>query len=321
MRTLSIRYMMMSLPLIILVLHGCATSRPFPMPTATIQGIGGAFSPGQIISLPEGHVLSFESLINQLNSKRLVFVGEVHDDPGHHLVQVQILQALLDRDPGLDVAMECFQDQQQPIINRYLNGRIDENRFLKEVRWEKAWGFPYRFYRPLIQAAKYQRRRLIAINAPADVIREVARRGLKGISPEDRNRLARNIDLTNAQNRAFLKEVYREHAHHVLRNFEYFYEAQCAWEDTMAENIAKYLRSHPGSLIVFVGNGHILDRYGIPKRILKRLSVSMATVVPYSVYGPVDFRKDAADYIWLTGMGLYCPVATPGDAHMFLNEK
>lgn len=320
MRSTSIRYIMMSLPLI-WVLHGCAANRSFTMPEAGVQGMGGSFFPGQIISLPEGRAVSFERLINELNAKRLVFVGEVHDDPGHHLVQVQILQALMNRDPTLDVAMECFQVQQQPIINGYLNGKIDENRFLKEVRWQETWGFPYRFYRPLIQAAKYQRRSLIGINAPADVIREVAKRGLKGINPEERDRLARDIDLTNTQHRAFLREVYKEHAHHDLKNFEYFYEAQCAWEDTMAENIAKYLKTHSRKLIVFVGNGHIMNRYGIPDRVLKRLSVSMAIVAPYSLFGHVDFRKDAADYIWLTGMDPYFPVTAPGKVRMSLREK
>jgi uncharacterized iron-regulated protein len=68
----------------------------------------------------------------------------------------------------------------------------------------------------------------------------------------------------------------------------------------MAENIAKYLVNQERKLIVFAGNGHILNRYGIPNRVSRRLPVCMAIVVLYAIGSQKELKKDAADYIWFT---------------------
>jgi len=302
MRFLSTRYivMLLSLSLFTLSVYGCAGKKPLRMPVATIQGLTRHFYPGQIISLPGGNVISFEALIRTLSRKRLIFVGEVHNNPEDHLMQIQILQALMDHEPQPDVAMEFFQVSQQQAINRYFNGETDETQFLKEADWRKNWGFPYRFYRPLVLATKHNGRRLIAINAPREIVRKVARQGLKALEPSERSQLAKDIDLTNEGHRAFVRKIYSHHAHQELKRFEYFYQAQCVWEDTMAEHIAEFLKKHHGNLIVFAGNGHILNRYGVPNRVSRRIPVSMATVATYSLDGPVEFKSNAADFIWLT---------------------
>ncbi len=292
--------LILSLSFFIFTLFGCAASRPVWIKAARVQGVKRHFLPGQIIALPKGRILTFDGLIKELSSKRLVFVGETHDNCEHHLLQVQILQALMSREPGMDMAMEFFQVDQQQAIDRYFDAQTDESQFLEEGHWSKTWGFPYRFYRSLIQAAKDRNRRLVAINAPRGIIKRVARAGLVGLKPEERDQLAKNIDLTDIEHLAFIQEIYKMHAHGSLKNFGYFYEAQCAWEDTMAENIAKYLESQGRKLIVFAGNGHILNRYGIPNRVARRLSVSMAIVVPYVIGNSKELKKDAADYIWFT---------------------
>ncbi len=292
--------LILSLVFSIFALFGCAVDKPLRMPLARVQGLKGHFYPGQIIALPKGRVLTFDALLNELRSKRLVFVGEAHDNREHHLLQVQILQALLFREPGMDTAMEFFQVDQQQAIDRYFDGRTDEPQFLEEAQWSKTWGFPYRFYRSLIQATKDRNRRLLAINAPRGIIKHIARGGLAGLKPEERTQLAENIDLTDAEHLAFVHEIYKMHAHGSLKNFDYFYQAQCAWEDTMAENIAKYLVSQERKLIVFAGNGHILNRYGIPNRVSRRLPVCMAIVVLYAIGSQKELKKDAADYIWFT---------------------
>jgi uncharacterized iron-regulated protein len=290
-----------SLVFFVFTLFGCAVSTPVRMDSAQVQGIKRPFHTGQIIALPEGRVLTFEELIKELCSKRLVFVGEMHNNCEHHLLQVQILQALLSHEPGMDTAMEFFQVDQQQALDRYFHGKTDESQFLEEAQWSKKWGFPYRFYRPLIQAARDRNRRLIGINAPREIIKHVARAGLEGLKPGERSQLAENMDLTDPGHLAFVQEIYKMHAHGGLKNFDYFYQAQCAWEETMAENISKHLESQGRKLIVFAGNGHILNRYGIPKRVSRRLPVSMAIVAPYAIGSQKELKKDAADYIWFTG--------------------
>ncbi|MFH1480663.1 MAG: ChaN family lipoprotein [Pseudomonadota bacterium] len=267
---------------------------------ATIEGLPGPFRTGQIIDMEKGEALSFDRFIDRIASKELVFVGENHDNPEHHLIQVQILQALMGRCKSIDVAMEFFQKTQQHLLDRYVHGEITEAEFLKETAWEKRWGFYYHYYRPLLLLAKQNGSRILALNLPHHIVKKVARQGLKGLDESEREQLPEDIDLTNKAHRAFVREAFAKHGHENLKNFDFFYEAQCVWEDTMASHLSDYFKKEKGRLIVFSGNGHIIYKFGIPNRTFNRVPVSMATIMPYPVNVKGTLNKGMADYIWLT---------------------
>jgi uncharacterized iron-regulated protein len=283
-----------------LVFHGCASvKKPIP-DIATIPGKSHPYRIGQIIDLSGGEAIPFEKLIEKIASIDLIFVGEVHDNPDHHLIEVQILEALMAGDRQVTLAMEFFQKPEQPILDRYLQGEIGEEAFLKEIDWKEEWGFDYSYYRPLMLLAKQNGSKVLAINAPSAIVRKVAHDGLRSLDPSERDQIASEIDLNNEAHRKYLHEIYSQHGHGALKAFEYFYEAQCVWEDTMAQNIADYLIRENGKMIVFTGNGHIVNKFGIPDRVIKRKPVSMVTVMPYDLQGTEKIDKGMADYIWLT---------------------
>lgn len=284
-----------------LIIGGCSMSGHRMPPLASIEGVPGHFAEGRIVDLKNGKSISFEQLIDGLQTTDLIFVGEVHDNPEHHLMEVQLAQALTARYGPLTVAMEFFDITRQPVLDRYTEGALTESAFLTDVDWQKGWSFPYYFYRPLIFSAKEKGNRLIGINLPNSVVRKVARTGLDSLTPQEREHVAQEIDLNNEAHRQYLGEVFKDHSHDQLKDFDYFYQAQCVWEDTMAENIALYLKDNPGKMIVFSGNGHIINRFGIPDRVLRRIPVTMATILLYPLTDRLIINKNMADYIWLTG--------------------
>jgi uncharacterized iron-regulated protein len=268
--------------------------------TAALEGATERFRPGQIVDVASGKAISFEELIEQISSKDLIFVGEAHDNPDHHLIQVQILQAVAARSPSLTMAVESFQKHQQPKVDRYLQGESTEKEFLEAVDWKKTWGYDYRFYRPLMQLARERKYRVLAINAPNDLVRKVARTGLKSLDPSERDRLPKEIDLTQERHRSFLNDMYKEHSPRDIKEFEFFYEAQCVWDETMADSLAEHLQSGKGRLVVFTGNGHIVNKFGIPDRTVRRVPASMVTVMPYPLNGKETVDRESADYVWFT---------------------
>jgi uncharacterized iron-regulated protein len=288
------------LALICLCVIGCAGLRHPQPPTATIEGLAERFRPGQIVDLASGKVIAFEELIAHLSSRDLIFVGEAHDNPDHHLIQIQILQALASLSPSLAMGMEFFQKHQQPIVDRYVQGESTEKEFLDAVDWKRTWGYDYHLYRPLIQFARERKYRVLAINAPNSLVRKVARTGLKSLEPSERDQLPKDIDLTENRHRAFLQEIFNEHSPGELKEFEFFYEAQCVWEEAMASNLAEHLASGKGRLIAFTGNGHIVNKFGIPDRTVRRVPASMVTVMPYPLNGQETIDRAAADYVWFT---------------------
>jgi uncharacterized iron-regulated protein len=277
-------------------LSGCAgTTKPSPI-MAKILGVSEHFKIGQILDLKTGTELSFDRLIDQISSKDLIFIGEVHDNPEHHLIQVQILQALVECCSPISIALEFFEKPQQPTLERYRRGELDESEFLNEV----DWGPDYHFYRPLIRMAKQHGAAVLAINAPRNVVGKVARQGLESLGESERSKIAEEIDLSNEAHRTYVREAYERHPHGDLKEFEYFYEAQCVWEDTMAETLAEYLKKNGRKLIAFTGNGHIINKFGIPDRTVERIPVSMVTIMPLPLSKEVTIEKETADYVWLT---------------------
>ena len=269
-------------------------------PRAAIKGVSESFQIGQILDLKAGKAVSFGRFIERIASKDLIFFGEVHDNPEHHLMQIQTLQALADCCSPLTIAMEFFERPKQDILDRYIRGELEEAAFLKAVDWKGGWGFDYHLYRPLLLFARQNRIRVLALNAPSDIVKKVARKGLKGLDTAQRDQLAREIDLGNKAHRAYLREIYGGPGHGGLKTFEYFYEAQCVWEETMAQQIAENLGEKGNKMIVFSGNGHIVRKFGIPDRAARRVSVSMATLMPYPLDETVFLDKGLADFLWLT---------------------
>lgn len=276
--------------------------RPELPPFASIEGVSRHFVIGQIVHVETGETISFPQFIEKLESKNLIFIGEVHDNPEHHLIQVQILQALLAQNRPHTVAMEFFQKPRQASIDRYMAGETTETEFLEDVDWNRQWSFDYNFYRPLMLEVKEKGCKILAINAPNDIVKKVARKGLSSLGPEERKLVAKDIDLKKEKHRAYLMNVFKYNVHGELNNFEYFYEAQCVWEDTMAENIADFIEKTKDNMIVLTGNGHIVKKFGIPDRTIGRIPADMATIVLLPMgEGTQTIARESADYVWLTG--------------------
>ena len=51
-------------------------------------------------------------------------------------------------------------------------------------------------------------------------------------------------------------------------------------------------------MVVLIGNGHIVRKFGVPDRVLARRPIPLRTVYLASVGAEVDW--DYADYIWVT---------------------
>ena len=82
-----------------------------------------------------GKTVSARVLDDQLGQANVVFVGEQHDDPAAHTLELEILQSLHQRAGArLTLAMEMWERDVQPSLDAYLDGTSDETAFLKAAR-------------------------------------------------------------------------------------------------------------------------------------------------------------------------------------------
>jgi len=142
----------------------------------------------EIFILPEGDKISFGELIDDLNTTRVIFVGETHDRIEHHQIQVNVVQGLLRNGKEVVVAMEMFERSQQPILDRWSQGLLTEEEFLNEVKWETTWGMDYNLYRGILDEIRDRPLKVLGLNIERDLVRKVAQHGMDGLSHEDKEK-------------------------------------------------------------------------------------------------------------------------------------
>jgi uncharacterized iron-regulated protein len=269
--------------------------------------------PSKIMDGTNGQIVTEEVLAQALLSARAIYVGEKHHSPHDHSVQLKIVDMIHQRDPSLAIGLEMVKRPFQAVLDRYLSGEIDEETFLKEVEWDDRWGFPFFLYRPIFRYAKEKKIPVYALNAKDEVTEQVARGGVESLDETDKASIP-DLDLTNEAHKAALREAFEGHHHsdqggsaHGSMSFENFYAAQVIWDETMAYEVARVLRTpEPHRIVVLAGSGHIRDGLGIPHRAAKRGASPLKIVLPVFLKedGPTVEEARAepgGDFVWLMG--------------------
>jgi uncharacterized iron-regulated protein len=275
-----------------LFIGGCAVAPR----TLTLRGDAMPLMENTILKTATGETVSQRQLIDGIAGTRVVYVGESHTNAAHHAIQLKVIRELHRITPDLSIGMEMFDTTYQPVLDRWTAGELDETEFLRRTHWYANWRFPFDLYRDILQYAKENGIRVIALNLPFHIPAKIRVGGIASLSEHDAMHLPAAIDTTNADHRKYLEEIYKLHAFRGRDNFEFFYEAQCAWEDAMAARVAEYLGS--GKIVVLAGNGHIVRKFGIPDRAFARTRAPFATIYLAAVGGEAE--RAFADYIWVT---------------------
>ena len=262
----------------------------------TVTDNDRSYPAGTIIDCRSGEPTTSEALLADLESARIVYVGERHADPNHHDIQLKIIKDLQRSAPSVVVGMEMFATTYQPVLNKWSSGELDQDHFLEKVHWYANWRYDFALYEAILAHIQSQKTQLIGINLPFHIPPKIRVGGIDNLQPDDRRHLPEQIDLSNAEHRAYLETVFKRHRFSANTKFDYFYEAQCVWEDAMADNIARHLNQAP--MVVLLGGGHIRRHFGVPDRAYTRTQASFRTVYLASVEDTV--KLSWADYIWVT---------------------
>jgi uncharacterized iron-regulated protein len=261
--------------LISLFLAGCTGpvqlgNPELPYPPKQKAVIGG------VIHLPTGVETDRSTMLEHTQQARIVYVGETHDSPASHDLQLEILSHLQRQNPGnIALAMEMFTPDQQETLDRWTDGKLTEKEFIKEAKWYQNWKMNFAYYRPLLTFARDNRIPVIGINAPKDLVSAVGMVPIEEQPEEIRERLP-EFDLGDPYQRAMAKAIYADHpVSDAMRDG--FLRIQTLWDESMAENLVDYLQSQQGrdkQVMVVAGGNHVSYGFGIPRRAFRRLPLS-----------------------------------------------
>jgi uncharacterized iron-regulated protein len=234
---------------------------------------------GDILHLPTGSYVDKQVLFDQATRNQVIFVGETHDNPASHQLQLEILLALEAQNPGhIALAMEMFTPQQQTVLDRWVAGELSEKEFLKEVAWYNNWKMDFALYQPLLETARTKQIPVIALNVDKALQRKVSSTQLSDLSAEDRAQLPEMV--VDPYQAAATKAFYSGHKMGDAAA-DGFQRVQTLWDESMAENLANYLQSAAGKdrqIVVIAGGNHVQYGYGIPRRMFRRVPASYLLV-------------------------------------------
>jgi uncharacterized iron-regulated protein len=222
-------------------------------------------------------VSNWKDILPELVLSKVIYLGEIHDSVSDHEKQLEIIQELYKKNPKIAIGLEMFQRPFQGVVNDYINGKISEAEFLQKTEYEKRWGFPWDLYAPILRFAREKKIPVLALNTPAEVTRKVSRQGLQSLTPQERKLIPpfSEIRTDNQEYRKMILEAFEQHqsqGNGKRAIADNFFLAQVLWDETMADTIAKYVKSKPDhQVIVLAGMGHIVYGYGIPSRVERRL--------------------------------------------------
>ena len=243
--------------------------------------------PRRVVDGQTGETRPWAAMIDELALADVVFVGENHDDPNTHKLELAILQELAARGRPVTLAMEMFErDVQDPLVH-FGMGHMDEAEFLKVSR---PWPRYPTDYKPLVDFAIGKNLPVVASNVPRPIASEVSKSGLEVLATKpaaDKAWFAADLQCPTGDDEYFRRFLDAMEMHPDATAVKFYY-AQCLKDETMAESIAQsYAAGSLGGqrpLIVHVNGAFHSDFHlGTVSRTQRRLPgkrIAVVTVLP-----------------------------------------
>ena len=297
---------------IIVIGMGCRSVTSI-VETDRLRNFPAEINAGDIVHVATGEKITFAQLADSLDGARIVYVGESHSNKESHELELQVLKEFYKRNGGnIAVGMEMFKRPHQDILDKWTGGGISEKDLLFLTDWDNEWGYDYNHYKGIMDFIRDNKIPVVALNIKREFQKKISKNGIEGLSEEERKTLP-EIDTADVYHRRYLESIMKGHGHEdadMSDAFERLYLVQCVWEDVMADSISKFLSSPEGKdrkLLAFIGGGHIIYHFGVPKRVYRRNHLPYLTITTYELRDlkPEDehpfFAKDIplqpADYV------------------------
>jgi uncharacterized iron-regulated protein len=233
----------------------------------------------------QGQDMQAAQLLAEMDDADAVCLGEIHDDRDQHAAQLLVLDRFVQqaRTAGRRIAlgMEMFQLPFQAPLDDYSARLIDEQTMLVRTQWQQRWNLDYGFYRPLIDHTIEAGGAIRALNARDEIIRRIGLVGLEGLTADERREIP-ELDLTNAQHRAWFEQTIAGISGHGAVALNNLYAAQVVRDETMAQTAWSWLAAQEPArrqVAIAAGQGHCMD-LAIPMRLRRRGARKVLIVHP-----------------------------------------
>ncbi|MBT8769464.1 ChaN family lipoprotein [Metapseudomonas boanensis] len=243
---------------------------------------------GVIRDLRSGDQLTPRQLVGRLAGSSRVLVGEQHDNPDHHALQLWLLQAMEARRAQGSLLLEMLDPDQQVLVDSAHKasaaGQASAN-LPQALAWQKNW--EWTFYGPIVRHALEQPYPLLAANLDRSEIKLIY---------QTRPTLQGQASTAEAVRGPLLEQIRESHCGLLP---ESQMPAMLAVQQQRDRRMAEQLLAAPQPAMLFAGAFHVRRDLGVPLHLTDLGSGEGNAVLILSEVGkPVD--AGAADYVWYT---------------------
>ncbi|PXX73636.1 Uncharacterized iron-regulated protein [Pseudomonas sp. LAMO17WK12:I10] len=251
------------------------------MPELPVQAESGA-----IQDLRSGKLLTPEELVIRLARAPRVIVGEQHDHPEHHALQLWLLQVMATQRTQGSLLLEMLTPEQQPRVDALRQHKAAQG-LPDDLPGALAWspGWDWALYGPVVRYALLQPYPLLAANLDSSEVHGIYRQA-PALSGEHSNAaLVRN---------ELLQQVRDSHCGLLP---ESQMPAMLAVQQQRDRRMAERLLAAPTPALLFAGAFHARKDVGVPVHLLD-LDASNGTVVLMLAQKGTQVPPQSADYVW-----------------------
>jgi len=239
---------------------------------------------GMVLDTANGIWLTPVMLVESLASAPHVLIGEKHDNPDHHRLQLWLLQRLQAKRQQGALLMEMIEPGQQPAVDR-LQGELarDEAKLEQQLGWSQGWD--WQLYGPLVRWGLTDSERLLAANLTEEEMRAIHRAPAAETGVYAPDAIAELNELISTSHCGKLPED----------AFPAMLRIQQGRDQRMAEQLA----AAPTPALLLAGNYHVRKDLGAPLHWPADGPAAPLVVMLVEAGGGLPDRSET-DFVWLT---------------------
>ena len=154
--------------------------------------------------LPAAPARYIQAALHRDGDPRVIFAGETHTHPLHHLMQYELVRGVNDLDgKPLAIGLEMCYRQHQPALDAFVfgggaDGGGSFSELKKRVKWRKTWGYDINQYAKIFSYARQNGIRLVGLNVPYGMVQMVSNFGLRKLPDELRGCVGAILSARNS---------------------------------------------------------------------------------------------------------------------------
>lgn len=258
---------------------------------------------GKIWSSTASEFVDEQKLLSTLSTKRYVLLGEKHDNPDHHALQLRMLNWIIDENGLAHVTFEMLDSSADQQLQQFTQQEfLNRNDIKTYLQWDEE-GWDWNVYGPLLETAHRASVTVKSGNISSDTVGQVYNEptpdAIAAVFGDTvMAKLTEDIDASHC---GLLPES----------QFPAMVRVQQTRDDRMARQLAT--QSADEAAILIAWNYHVRQDLGVPNYMLAQnaeltrndiVSVALIEVLP-GENNPADYLEQfselpAYDYIWFT---------------------